>query len=219
MLWSSGLRIKFAAFDQWKARVRKLLLLLQCLQTSYSRWSHHDRYNQMFIAIFLISVTHPHCSTGDEAYHADCFQCVSCKRKIDDLVFTQTSKVHIYIVASHIYTHALTQLSFSSQGIHCTPCHEKRRAEKQRRREEREKRLQLKQQAKELPAVPPTTTTTPLAQVNDNIWKKKKKDRRSKVKFLIIVYSLKRKAYFFQPQPVTTIAALIVIQVVCLTHS
>ncbi|KAI7871977.1 uncharacterized protein EV154DRAFT_110431 [Mucor mucedo] len=31
--------------------------------------------------------------TGDEAYHADCFQCVSCKKKIDDLVFTQTSKV------------------------------------------------------------------------------------------------------------------------------
>ncbi|CAO0801319.1 unnamed protein product [Mucor circinelloides] len=74
--------------------------------------------------------------TGDEAYHADCFQCVSCKKKIDDLVFTQTSK-----------------------GIHCTPCHEKRRAEKQRRREEREKRLQLKQQAKELPAIPSANTT------------------------------------------------------------
>ncbi|KAI8877893.1 RhoGAP-domain-containing protein [Backusella circina FSU 941] len=30
--------------------------------------------------------------TGDEAYHANCFRCVSCKKKIDDLVFTQTSK-------------------------------------------------------------------------------------------------------------------------------
>ncbi|KAI8879732.1 RhoGAP-domain-containing protein [Backusella circina FSU 941] len=68
--------------------------------------------------------------TGDEAYHADCFQCVSCKKKIDDLVFTQTSK-----------------------GIHCTPCHEKRRAEKQRRREEREKR-NIQKQNKELPSIP-----------------------------------------------------------------
>ncbi|CEP16580.1 hypothetical protein [Parasitella parasitica] len=83
--------------------------------------------------------------TGDEAYHAECFRCVSCKRKIDDLVFTQTSK-----------------------GIHCTPCHEKRRAEKQRRRAEREKKLQLKQQAKESPNIPSAnttiTTTSPLAQ-------------------------------------------------------
>ncbi|KAI8640782.1 hypothetical protein BD408DRAFT_419236 [Parasitella parasitica] len=80
--------------------------------------------------------------TGDEAYHAECFRCVSCRKKIDDLVFTQTSK-----------------------GIHCTPCHEKRRAEKQRRRAEREKRLQLKQQAKELPTISSAdTTTSPLAQ-------------------------------------------------------
>lgn len=81
--------------------------------------------------------------TGDEAYHAECFQCVSCKKKIDDLVFTQTSK-----------------------GIHCTPCHEKRRAEKQRRREERERRQQQKQTlngtSKELPAAPPTNSNTVL---------------------------------------------------------
>ncbi|KAI8098176.1 uncharacterized protein B0P05DRAFT_520801 [Gilbertella persicaria] len=69
--------------------------------------------------------------TGDQAYHADCFKCVSCKNKIEDLVFTQTSK-----------------------GIHCTPCHEKRRAEKQKRREEREKRLQQKQRQKDLPSTP-----------------------------------------------------------------
>ncbi|KAL0091204.1 hypothetical protein F4703DRAFT_1408248 [Phycomyces blakesleeanus] len=54
--------------------------------------------------------------TGEEAYHADCFKCINCRKKIDDLVYTQTSK-----------------------GIYCTPCHEKRRAEKLRRREEREK--------------------------------------------------------------------------------
>ncbi|KAI7851738.1 hypothetical protein BDC45DRAFT_514915 [Circinella umbellata] len=55
--------------------------------------------------------------TGDEAYHANCFKCVLCKNKIDDLVFTQTSK-----------------------GIYCTSCHEQRKADRQRRREDREKR-------------------------------------------------------------------------------
>jgi hypothetical protein len=33
--------------------------------------------------------------TGDEAYHADCFRCVECNKKIDDLVFTQTSKASV----------------------------------------------------------------------------------------------------------------------------
>ncbi|KAI8140984.1 hypothetical protein BJV82DRAFT_184579 [Fennellomyces sp. T-0311] len=59
--------------------------------------------------------------TGDEAYHANCFKCVLCRKKIDDLVFTQTSK-----------------------GIYCTPCHEQRKAERQRRREDREKRHNAK---------------------------------------------------------------------------
>lgn len=30
---------------------------------------------------------------GDDAYHAECFRCASCNKKIEDLVFTQTSKV------------------------------------------------------------------------------------------------------------------------------
>ncbi|KAG1148533.1 hypothetical protein G6F37_003488 [Rhizopus arrhizus] len=30
--------------------------------------------------------------TGDKAYHSDCFKCVSCKNKIEDLIFTQTKK-------------------------------------------------------------------------------------------------------------------------------
>lgn len=30
---------------------------------------------------------------GEEAYHADCFRCTQCNIKIEDLVFTQTSKV------------------------------------------------------------------------------------------------------------------------------
>lgn len=53
-------------------------------------------------------------STGDEAYHADCFRCVQCSKKIDDLVFTQTSK-----------------------GIYCTKCHEARKLLRLKRRDER----------------------------------------------------------------------------------
>lgn len=63
--------------------------------------------------------------TGEEAYHSDCFCCVSCKKKIEELVFTQTSK-----------------------GIHCTPCHEKRKAEKRKRQEKR----------KQIDPSPPTPT-------------------------------------------------------------
>ncbi|KAI9245895.1 hypothetical protein BDA99DRAFT_272023 [Phascolomyces articulosus] len=58
--------------------------------------------------------------TGDEAYHADCFCCVQCNIKIEDLVFTQTSK-----------------------GIFCTACHEMRKQMRQKRKEER---LLLQQQ-------------------------------------------------------------------------
>ncbi|KAI8976218.1 hypothetical protein BDB01DRAFT_803775 [Pilobolus umbonatus] len=49
--------------------------------------------------------------TGDKAYHPTCFQCVSCKVKITDLVYTQTAK-----------------------GIYCTACHELRKAERLRKR-------------------------------------------------------------------------------------
>ncbi|KAI8640077.1 hypothetical protein BD408DRAFT_370663 [Parasitella parasitica] len=52
--------------------------------------------------------------TGDEAYHADCFRCVQCCKKIEDLVFTQTSK-----------------------GIYCTKCHEAKKLLRIKRRDER----------------------------------------------------------------------------------
>ncbi|CAO3591236.1 unnamed protein product [Absidia cylindrospora] len=52
--------------------------------------------------------------TGEEAYHAECFRCVQCHTKIDDLVFTQTSK-----------------------GIFCTQCHETRKQLRQKRKEEK----------------------------------------------------------------------------------
>ncbi|KAI8140863.1 hypothetical protein BJV82DRAFT_193392 [Fennellomyces sp. T-0311] len=73
--------------------------------------------------------------TGEEAYHASCFRCVSCKRRIEDLVFTQTTK-----------------------GIYCTPCHEKRKLERQKRKEEKERRKQqqynLSYATKSLPSIP-----------------------------------------------------------------
>ncbi|KAI7859913.1 hypothetical protein BDC45DRAFT_495288 [Circinella umbellata] len=84
--------------------------------------------------------------TGDEAYHANCFRCASCKRKIEDLVFTQTNK-----------------------GIYCTPCHEKRKLERQKRKEEKErkkKQYNLAYATKSLPSIPsgfqqsPTSPTT-----------------------------------------------------------
>ncbi|KAG0044872.1 hypothetical protein BGZ83_009847 [Gryganskiella cystojenkinii] len=53
--------------------------------------------------------------TGDEAYHADCFRCIQCASKIDDLVFAKTS-----------------------QGIYCMNCHQERK-EAKRQREERER--------------------------------------------------------------------------------
>ncbi|KAI7904343.1 uncharacterized protein BX663DRAFT_504733 [Cokeromyces recurvatus] len=52
--------------------------------------------------------------TGDEAYHAECFRCVQCNKKINDLVFTQTSK-----------------------GIYCTKCHETRKQLRMKKRDER----------------------------------------------------------------------------------
>ncbi|KAI7868463.1 hypothetical protein BDF14DRAFT_1793598 [Spinellus fusiger] len=52
--------------------------------------------------------------TGEEAYHAECFACVQCHTRIEDLVFTQTSK-----------------------GIFCTSCHEMRKQLRQKRKEER----------------------------------------------------------------------------------
>ncbi|KAI9005481.1 hypothetical protein CLU79DRAFT_781284 [Phycomyces nitens] len=52
--------------------------------------------------------------TGDEAYHAECFRCDQCHVKIEDLIFTQTSK-----------------------GIFCTSCHEMRKQLRQKRKEDR----------------------------------------------------------------------------------
>lgn len=46
-----------------------------------------------FLYIFIFNMYMYIYYIGDEAYHADCFRCVQCSKKIDDLVFTQTSKV------------------------------------------------------------------------------------------------------------------------------
>ncbi|KAI8355635.1 hypothetical protein EDC96DRAFT_264281 [Choanephora cucurbitarum] len=52
--------------------------------------------------------------TGDQAYHADCFRCIQCDKKINDLVFTQTNK-----------------------GIYCTKCHEMKKQLRLKKRDDR----------------------------------------------------------------------------------
>ncbi|KAG0302501.1 hypothetical protein BGZ98_007439, partial [Dissophora globulifera] len=69
--------------------------------------------------------------TGDEAYHADCFRCIQCDSKIDDLVFAKTS-----------------------QGIYCMRCHQERK-EAKRQREERERAERAERMMdKLLPTIP-----------------------------------------------------------------
>ncbi|KAI8329774.1 hypothetical protein EDC96DRAFT_529135 [Choanephora cucurbitarum] len=50
-------------------------------------------------------------TAGDKAYHAHCFQCISCKQTIQDLVFTQTTK-----------------------GIYCTPCYHLKKQQKKKKK-------------------------------------------------------------------------------------
>ncbi|CAL1706632.1 unnamed protein product [Somion occarium] len=54
--------------------------------------------------------------TGDDAYHAHCFNCKVCKKRIDELVFAKTS-----------------------QGIYCMDCHNERVARSRRHQQRREK--------------------------------------------------------------------------------
>lgn len=63
--------------------------------------------------------------TGDESYHAACFTCRSCSRKIEELVFAKTS-----------------------QGIYCMACHNERVA-RSRRHAEAKKKKQAKQKREE----------------------------------------------------------------------
>ncbi|KAG9073239.1 hypothetical protein KI688_001031 [Linnemannia hyalina] len=88
--------------------------------------------------------------TGDEAYHADCFRCIQCESKIDDLVFAKTS-----------------------QGIYCMKCHQERK-EAKRLREERERMARAERMMEKLlPTIPEaekrsqntfsTTTDSPAA--------------------------------------------------------
>ncbi|KAF9357072.1 hypothetical protein BGX26_004281 [Mortierella sp. AD094] len=91
--------------------------------------------------------------TGDEAYHADCFRCIQCNAKIDDLVFAKTS-----------------------QGIYCMRCHQERKDAK-RRREERERMERAERlMEKLLPSIPeaekrlgePNTSRTPTHPLSSN---------------------------------------------------
>ena len=54
--------------------------------------------------------------TGDDAYHAHCFKCKVCHKRIEELVFAKTK-----------------------QGIYCMDCHNERVARSKRHHEKREK--------------------------------------------------------------------------------
>ena len=64
--------------------------------------------------------------TGNESYHAHCFNCKVCKKRIEELVFAKTT-----------------------QGIYCMDCHNARvaRSRKHQERREREKREREKRAA------------------------------------------------------------------------
>ena len=64
--------------------------------------------------------------TGNESYHAHCFNCKVCKKRIEELVFAKTT-----------------------QGIYCMDCHNARvaRSRKHQERREREKRDREKRAA------------------------------------------------------------------------
>jgi hypothetical protein len=60
--------------------------------------------------------------TGEDSYHAHCFNCRVCKKRIDELVFAKTS-----------------------QGIYCMPCHNERVARSRKHHERREKEKREKE--------------------------------------------------------------------------
>ncbi|WVQ67092.1 uncharacterized protein L199_005286 [Kwoniella botswanensis] len=71
------------------------------------------------------AITEEAIMTGDESYHAHCFTCRTCKRRIEELVFAKTS-----------------------QGIYCMACHNERVA-RSRRHAEHKRQKQAKKEARE----------------------------------------------------------------------
>jgi hypothetical protein len=89
--------------------------------------------------LYIITLLH---LKGEEAYHADCFKCILCKKKIEDLVFTQTTKVrlaHTIFASDRRESGDQSVDQKFSQGIFCTTCHEQRKVDKQKRKEERQR--------------------------------------------------------------------------------
>ena len=119
-MWKDNAIIALAAFLKRKKRVRGERSLLHFQVTSLIMLTTPIF---LFVLLFLCSII------GDDAYHADCFRCVQCESKIDDLVFAKTS-----------------------QGIYCMVCH-KERKEAKRQREQRE-RLERLVDEKSLPTIP-----------------------------------------------------------------
>lgn len=50
------------------------------------------------------AITEEAIMTGDESYHAHCFTCRTCKRRIEELVFAKTSQGIYCMVSSQWFT-------------------------------------------------------------------------------------------------------------------
>lgn len=57
-------------------------------QVSEIRWTRTDK--QCFVC--KQAITEEAIMTGDESYHAHCFTCRTCKRRIEELVFAKTTQ-------------------------------------------------------------------------------------------------------------------------------
>ncbi|KAG8707434.1 hypothetical protein FRC09_001829, partial [Ceratobasidium sp. 395] len=75
--------------------------------------------------------------TGDDSYHAACFKCRSCSRRIEELVFAKTS-----------------------QGIYCMSCHNDRVA-RSRRHAEQKKRSRTRSRRDDTSHTPSPALQTP----------------------------------------------------------
>lgn len=67
------------------------------------RWNTNSRCSVADIQCFVCkqAITEEAIMTGDESYHAHCFTCRTCKRRIEELVFAKTSQ-GIYCMVSRI---------------------------------------------------------------------------------------------------------------------
>lgn len=101
--------------------------------------------------------------TGDDSYHAHCFNCKVCKKRIDELVFAKTS-----------------------QGIYCMPCHNERVARSRRHQEKRDR--EKREREKKVAAV--NTASIPDAGSSRTPQSSNKVPQSNSVRVCIFAYNL-----------------------------